>query len=231
MLLFLTQTSLVAAGRTDIHRRLGVAGALLAPLLLVVGYLTAIESPRLGHTPPGGPPLAFLAVPIGTLAVFASLVGAGHSQRRRRPSRARVRVGPPRYHPASPPALQAGPGSFGLHGSAGGARTGPAGPALPLVARRADLTEAGPRPRRPRFVPANTHPAAARVAGAQRGTDVRLITMKDACEPESFGAAGVGCLRNGGILFDKFIGQLGKHEIMRAWHFVPSVLHAKVGRP
>jgi uncharacterized membrane protein YozB (DUF420 family) len=84
LLLFLTQTSLVAARRTDLHRRLGVAGALLAVLLLVVGYLTAIEAARLGHTPPGGPPpMAFLAVPLGTLVVFAILVGAGLAQRRR----------------------------------------------------------------------------------------------------------------------------------------------------
>jgi hypothetical protein len=84
ILLFLTQTSLIAAKRTDLHRRLGVAGAVLAPLLLVVGYLTAIEAARLGHTPPGGPPpMAFLAVPIGTLVVFAILVGAGLAQRRR----------------------------------------------------------------------------------------------------------------------------------------------------
>jgi uncharacterized membrane protein YozB (DUF420 family) len=84
ILLFLTQTSLIAAKRTDLHRRLGVAGALLAVLLLVVGYLTAVEGARLGVTPPGGPPpMAFLAVPIGTLVVFAILVGAGLAQRRR----------------------------------------------------------------------------------------------------------------------------------------------------
>jgi uncharacterized membrane protein YozB (DUF420 family) len=84
MLLFLTQTSLIAARRTDLHRRLGVAGALLAVLLLVVGYLTAVEAARRGVTPPGGPPpLAFLAVPLGTLVVFAILVGTGLAQRRR----------------------------------------------------------------------------------------------------------------------------------------------------
>jgi uncharacterized membrane protein YozB (DUF420 family) len=84
ILLFLTQTSLIAAKRTDLHRRLGVAGALLAVLLLVVGYLTAVEAARLGVTPPGGPPpMAFLAVPTGTLVVFAILVGAGLAQRRR----------------------------------------------------------------------------------------------------------------------------------------------------
>ena len=80
------------------------------------------------------------------------------------------------------------------------------------------------------LVRADTRPSAARVAGAQGGADVRLITMKDACDSESFGAADVDCLRNGGILFDKFIGQLGKHGIMRAWHFAPSVVHAKVGQ-
>jgi uncharacterized membrane protein YozB (DUF420 family) len=84
ILLFLTLTSLIAAKRTDVHRRLGVAGALLAVLLLVVGYLTAVEAARLGMTPPGGPPpMVFLAVPIGTLVVFAILVGAGLAQRRR----------------------------------------------------------------------------------------------------------------------------------------------------
>jgi uncharacterized membrane protein YozB (DUF420 family) len=84
ILLFLTQASLVAAGRTDLHRRLGLAGAVLAPLLLVVGYFTAIEAARRGVTPPGGPPpLAFLSVPLGTLVVFAIMVGAGLSQRRR----------------------------------------------------------------------------------------------------------------------------------------------------
>lgn len=84
ILLFLTQTSLIAARRADLHRRLGVAGGALAVLMLVVGYLTAVEAARRGVTPPGGPPpLAFLAVPIGTLVVFATLVGTGLYRRRR----------------------------------------------------------------------------------------------------------------------------------------------------
>ena len=78
ILLFATQTSLVAARRTDLHQRLGIAGAVLAVIVLVIGYFTAIEGARRGVTPPGGPPpLAFLAVPIGTLVAFAILVGAG----------------------------------------------------------------------------------------------------------------------------------------------------------
>ena len=84
MLLFFTQTALVSARRVDLHRRLGAAGALLAPILVVVGFLTAVAAARLGVTPPGGPPpLGFLAVPIGTILAFGILAGVGLSQRRR----------------------------------------------------------------------------------------------------------------------------------------------------
>jgi uncharacterized membrane protein YozB (DUF420 family) len=82
-LLFLSQASLVAARRTDIHRRLGVAGGALAVIMLVVGYLTAIEAARHGVAPRGRPPLEFLSVPLGTLLVFVILVGAGLGNRRR----------------------------------------------------------------------------------------------------------------------------------------------------
>ncbi|HET7425227.1 MAG TPA: hypothetical protein VFJ92_16795, partial [Gemmatimonadales bacterium] len=77
---------------------------------------------------------------------------------------------------------------------------------------------------------ADIRPDVAQAGGVHGGADVRLINMKDACDPASFGAAGVDCLRNGGFLFDKFINQLGKHGIMKAWHFAPSVVHAKVGQ-
>jgi FtsH-binding integral membrane protein len=84
VLLFVVQTSLVAAHRTDLHRRLGIAGVLMVLLLLLVGWFTAIDAARRGVTPPGGPPpLAFLSVPIGTLAAFAVLAGAGLVNRRR----------------------------------------------------------------------------------------------------------------------------------------------------
>lgn len=80
--LFIVQTRLVAAGRTDLHRRLGIAGALLAVAILIAGPLVAIAGARLGHTP-GPPPLAFLVVPLGDMLVFATLVGTGLAFRRR----------------------------------------------------------------------------------------------------------------------------------------------------
>jgi hypothetical protein len=80
LLLFLAHASLVSAGRTDLHRRLGVAGVVIAALFVVVGYATAVTAARLGVTPPGGPPpLAFLAVPIVTLLSFAVFAALGLS--------------------------------------------------------------------------------------------------------------------------------------------------------
>jgi hypothetical protein len=83
VLLFLAQSTLVAAGRTGLHRRLGVAGAVLAALLVVVGTTTAISRAAEGAAPLGVPPLAFLAVPFFDMVVFAGLAGVGLWYRRR----------------------------------------------------------------------------------------------------------------------------------------------------
>src|SRR5919108_3552024 len=62
---FLAQTTLVAAGRTYVHRRLGIAGALVALLVLIVGTATAVLRVKGGSAPiPGVSPLAFLAIPL-----------------------------------------------------------------------------------------------------------------------------------------------------------------------
>jgi hypothetical protein len=82
VLLFLAQTTLVAVDRTDLHRKLGVGGALLAALVLLVGTTTAILRVKGGSAPmPGVPPLAFLAVPLFDMVVFAILIGAALSLR------------------------------------------------------------------------------------------------------------------------------------------------------
>src|SRR5690349_7690645 len=79
VLLYLVQTTLVATGRTDLHRKLGAGGAGLAALLLIVGTTTAImRAKRGGPGPiPGVPLLSFLAVPLFDIVVFAILIGAG----------------------------------------------------------------------------------------------------------------------------------------------------------
>ena len=76
--LYVTQTSLVATSRVRTHRRLGVAGGVLAVMLVLVGTITAIVRARHGAAPPGGPPpLVFLVVPLSDMVVFALLAGAG----------------------------------------------------------------------------------------------------------------------------------------------------------
>jgi hypothetical protein len=84
VLLFLVQTTLVAADRTELHRKLGVGGAVLAAVLLMVGTTTAILRVKGGSAPiPGVPPLSFLAVPLFDMVVFAILITAGLSLRNR----------------------------------------------------------------------------------------------------------------------------------------------------
>jgi hypothetical protein len=82
VVLFVTQVSLVAARRTRVHQRLGVLGAVLAALVLLVGTLTAIAAAARGATP-GPPALQFLVIPLGDLLVFALLVGTALYFRRR----------------------------------------------------------------------------------------------------------------------------------------------------
>jgi len=73
ILLLITQTSLVSAGRVDIHRRLGIAGVVLACLMVLVGVLAATDALVRGF-PPGRDPLAFYIVPITDMVVFPTLV-------------------------------------------------------------------------------------------------------------------------------------------------------------
>jgi hypothetical protein len=82
IVLFAVQAGLVAARRVDLHRRLGVAGAFFAALVVVVGIATAIEGARRGISP-GPPPLVFLAIPLGVILVFGALVAAAIANRRR----------------------------------------------------------------------------------------------------------------------------------------------------
>jgi hypothetical protein len=81
--LFIIQTALVSVRRLDVHRKLGLAGGVLAVAMVVSGYAAAITAARHGFMVPGlPPPLVFLAIPIFDLLVFSSLVGTGLVLRR-----------------------------------------------------------------------------------------------------------------------------------------------------
>ena len=85
MLLFIAQNALVVSGRINIHRRLGIAGAILVPVMTVLGIVTAVRGARDGWNP-GGPfadPMAFMAVGIGDICVFSVFAVAGLCCRRR----------------------------------------------------------------------------------------------------------------------------------------------------
>ncbi len=74
ILLLMTQTSLVSAGRVDIHRRLGIAGFLLACLMIILGVLAATDSLVRGAGPAGGDPKFFYIIPLTDMLIFATLV-------------------------------------------------------------------------------------------------------------------------------------------------------------
>src|SRR6267154_4615901 len=64
ILLLVTQTSLVSAGRVDIHRRLGIGGFFLACLMVILGVLAATDSLVREAGPPGRDPKFFYIVPL-----------------------------------------------------------------------------------------------------------------------------------------------------------------------
>jgi hypothetical protein len=93
-LLLLAQTSLVTAGRVDVHRRLGWAGAALAVVMIVlgiVGSLIAAGRPT-GFIDIPMPPLQFLVVPFNLIVLFAVFVSLAIVNRRRSQSHKRYMI-------------------------------------------------------------------------------------------------------------------------------------------
>jgi hypothetical protein len=82
VVLFIVQVSLVATRRTRVHQRLGIAGGILAALVVIVGILTALYAAARGASP-GPPALAFLIIPIGDMLVFSILIGLALYYRRK----------------------------------------------------------------------------------------------------------------------------------------------------
>ena len=83
ILLFFVQTVLIASNQIAIHRRLGIAGAGLAVLLVMVGLATAVAFARRNFPTAGTGVLRFLATPFADMLVFAILTMAGIWCRRR----------------------------------------------------------------------------------------------------------------------------------------------------
>jgi len=84
LVLLVVQTSLIRAGQVAWHRRLGVAGGVLAAAMAVVFTVVALQRARQGVLGPGTvPPLVFLSLPLMSVLVFPGLVAAALYNRRR----------------------------------------------------------------------------------------------------------------------------------------------------
>jgi hypothetical protein len=90
VLLFIVQTTLVATRRVAVHRRVGIAGTMLAILMVVLGLMTAARAAARGSAPPGTDPLAFLIIPVTDMVLFATFVGAAVAMRRNKEAHKRL---------------------------------------------------------------------------------------------------------------------------------------------
>jgi hypothetical protein len=82
LMLFTAQVWLVAAGRSDVHRKLGRVAFILVPLMIVVGVVTGLGGVSRPLTaPPGISPLSWLAVPLLDVPVFGALLILGLANR------------------------------------------------------------------------------------------------------------------------------------------------------
>jgi hypothetical protein len=84
VILFVSQVWLIRSKRARVHMNLGVAGVVLAVIVFVVGFFTAVASAKYGSNsaPPDIPPLSFLIVPIFDMLLFAIFFGAAIYYRR-----------------------------------------------------------------------------------------------------------------------------------------------------
>lgn len=90
VLLFIVQTALVATHRVALHRRLGVAGAVLAAAMVAAGTTVAAAGAKRGSAPPGADALVFLAIPIFDMILFSGFVTAALLQRRNKEAHKRL---------------------------------------------------------------------------------------------------------------------------------------------
>ena len=82
IVLLIVQIALVSAHRTDIHRRLGLAGFGLAVLMVILGVMAATDLLRRGEAALGVDARTFYAGTLGDMFAFAVLVFFAYRYRR-----------------------------------------------------------------------------------------------------------------------------------------------------
>ncbi len=82
ILLLIAQTSLASVRRVDLHKRLGIAGFLLACLMVIAGVAAATDSLVRASLFPGRGAQAFYIVPLSNIFVFAVVMTFAYRLRR-----------------------------------------------------------------------------------------------------------------------------------------------------
>ncbi len=82
LVLLIVQSGLVRADRVDLHKRLGIFGAVLAAFVVILGFMVAVYGARSGASADGMVPLAFMIFPFGQTLMFGGFVGVGLWKRR-----------------------------------------------------------------------------------------------------------------------------------------------------
>lgn len=93
MLAFIAQTQLVAAGRRDIHMKLGAASMVLSIAIIPMMYLAGVWQVERANQPPFTDPLSWTAVPLAAIPAFAYLVWQGWRRRRQAQWHKRLMLG------------------------------------------------------------------------------------------------------------------------------------------
>ena len=85
IVLLVTQALLIRNAKVEVHRKLGIFGALLATAMVVIGVMTALTGAAQGtlgarfHVPPQ----EFLIIPLGQILIFGALMAVAIALRRK----------------------------------------------------------------------------------------------------------------------------------------------------
>ena len=82
MLVFVAQTQLVAAGRLEVHMKLGKAAMFLALAIIPMMYLAAVWQVARANQPPFTDPLNWTAVPLAAIPAYSLMVWTGWRRRK-----------------------------------------------------------------------------------------------------------------------------------------------------
>lgn len=90
VVLFIAQTTLVARRKVAMHRRLGIAGAVLATSMVLVGPLTLLKAAARGAAPPGIDMGLFVMLPLMNVLLFGVFIAIAVRMRRNQEAHKRL---------------------------------------------------------------------------------------------------------------------------------------------